>query len=95
MIAFELDDAFPVVEFLRNLNIIRPALSLGGVESSVCVPATTSHRDVPPSELAASGITPQVIRLSVGIEAIDDLKSDFEKAISNSQSSAKQIVGSH
>ena len=81
MLAFELDERVDVQAFLRSLRIVRPALSLGGVESSVCVPATTSHRDVPDSVLTALGITPSVIRFSVGVEAVEDLKQDLAQAI--------------
>ncbi len=81
MIAFELEAGVEVIPFLQHLDLVRAALSLGGVESSVCVPASTSHRDVPPDELLALGITPQLVRLSVGIEDVDDLKCDLESAI--------------
>ncbi len=81
MIAFELLENISITEFLKNIQVIRPALSLGGVESNVCVPATTSHRDIPIAELNAQGLTEQLIRFSVGIEDLDDLKNDFEKAV--------------
>ena len=81
MIAFELSENVSVNDFLKNIKVIRPALSLGGVESNVCVPATTSHRDIPLDELKAQGLTEQVIRLSVGVEDIDDLTHDFEQAV--------------
>jgi cystathionine beta-lyase len=81
MIAFELAASVSVTQFLKNLRLVRAALSLGGVESSVCVPATTSHRDVPAETLEELGMTPQVVRLSVGIEDLADITSDLEQAI--------------
>ncbi len=83
MIAFELAPEIEIERFLRELELMRPALSLGGVETSMCVPATTSHRGVEPEQLNSLGITPQLIRLSVGIEDGEDLKHDFDQAVTN------------
>ena len=81
MLAFELAEGRNTETFMRGLRIIRPALSLGGVDSSMCVPATTSHRDVPVDELQRSGVTPRLIRFSVGIEDLQDLQEDLEHAL--------------
>ncbi|MCK5205743.1 MAG: PLP-dependent transferase, partial [Desulfobacterales bacterium] len=59
-----------------------PALSLGGVETIICAPATTSHEKISDAERAALGITDNLLRLSVGIEDPDDLIADIEGALS-------------
>ena len=92
MMAFELEDSVPVTTFLKNLKLVRAALSLGGVESSVCVPATTSHHGIPKNELDKMNITPQVVRLSVGIEDAEDLKLDLKNALLATLESVPQRV---
>jgi cystathionine beta-lyase len=67
--------------FLKHLKLIRPAPSLGGVETIVCVPAETSHAEVPPKERETMGIKDQLLRLSVGIEDPNDLISDIDQAL--------------
>jgi cystathionine beta-lyase len=64
------------------LKLITPALSLGGVESIICAPATTSHEKISDAERAALGITDNLLRLSVGIEDPDDLIADIDGALS-------------
>jgi len=57
------------------------AESLGGVESLVCVPARMTHASVPPERRAEMGLTDGLVRLSVGIEDVDDLVADLEQAL--------------
>lgn len=82
MLSFELaaDAASPEV-FLDRLQLIQPALSLGGVETTLCVPAQTSHKGVPEAERMRQGISARTIRLSVGIEHGEDLLADLETAL--------------
>ena len=68
-------------EFLRNVRIARNAVSLGGVESLVCHPRSTTHSGMSPEELAESGVTDGLVRFSVGIEDWRDLLADFEQAL--------------
>lgn len=70
-----------VDKFLRALTVIQPTLSLGGVESIICAPSATSHKDLTPDQRMASGITGNLLRLSVGIEDKEDLKRDLEQAM--------------
>ena len=82
MLAFELNSRAPHPEqFLRNLKLITPALSLGGVESIICSPTKTSHEKITAAERAELGITDKLLRLSVGIEASADLIADLEGAL--------------
>ena len=83
MLAFELNSRAPAPErFLRNLKLITPALSLGGVETIICSPAKTSHEKITAAERAELGITDNHLRLSVGIENSADLIADLEGALS-------------
>jgi methionine-gamma-lyase len=68
-------------DFLRRLTIAKNAVSLGGVESLACHPATTTHSEMSESELAAAGITDALVRISVGIEDWRDLLKEFRDAL--------------
>jgi cystathionine beta-lyase/cystathionine gamma-synthase len=68
-------------EFLRHLRIARNAVSLGGVETLVCHPQSTTHSGMSAEELAESGVTDGLVRVSVGIEDWRDLLADFEQAL--------------
>jgi cystathionine beta-lyase/cystathionine gamma-synthase len=68
-------------EFLRNLRIGRNAVSLGGVETLVCHPKTTTHSGFTEEEFAEAGVTDGLVRISVGIEDWRDLAADFEQAL--------------
>lgn len=82
MIAFEIDgDETAADAFLERLTLAVQAPSLGGVETLVTRPCLTSHRGVPDEERRALGIADRLIRLSVGLEAFDDLRDDFENAL--------------
>jgi cystathionine beta-lyase/cystathionine gamma-synthase len=68
-------------DFLRHLRIAKNAVSLGGVESLTCHPKSTTHSGMTPEELAESGVTDGLVRISVGIEDWRDLLADFEQAL--------------
>jgi cystathionine beta-lyase/cystathionine gamma-synthase len=68
-------------DFLRNLKIARNAVSLGGVETLVCHPKTTTHSSLTEGEMEIAGITDGLVRISVGIEDWRDLIVDFEQAL--------------
>ncbi|HEU5088396.1 MAG TPA: PLP-dependent transferase, partial [Roseiflexaceae bacterium] len=70
-----------LARFFEALQLIVPATSFGDVYSLATVPAITSHRDLTPAERAERGIGPSTIRLSVGIEAPDDLVADLERGL--------------
>lgn len=81
MISFELADGKDHREFFRTLRLVTLAESLGGVESLVCHPASMTHASIPKETREKVGITDRLIRLSVGIEDVDDIWSDVENAI--------------
>ncbi len=68
-------------EFLRRLQIVRNAVSLGGVESLACHPATTTHSELCDDECCAAGITPGLVRVSIGVEDWRDLLADIRRAL--------------
>jgi cystathionine beta-lyase/cystathionine gamma-synthase len=68
------------ISFLENLNVFTLAESLGGVESLANHPALMTHASIPEDKRKAIGITDDLVRLSVGVEDIDDLISDLEQA---------------
>jgi cystathionine beta-lyase/cystathionine gamma-synthase len=63
------------------LHVAVNAMSLGGVETLVSIPVYSSHIGMTDAELKSHGVTPGMIRISVGVEGIDDLKSDFARAL--------------
>ena len=71
--------------FLESVKIFALAESLGGVESLVDHPAIMTHASIPPETRKSLGIGDNLIRLSVGIEALADLKDDLENALKRSQ----------
>jgi cystathionine beta-lyase/cystathionine gamma-synthase len=81
MLSFELCRPERVDDFLGGLRLALAALSLGGVESLVCVPARTSHLNLTAEERAAAGIAEGLVRVSVGIEDAADLERDFAAAL--------------
>ena len=85
MLSFELKGDLQAVRTLvNNLKYFTLAESLGGVESLICHPATMTHAAMAPKAQQQAGIKPNLIRLSVGIEDVDDLLADLEHGLSRS-----------
>lgn len=82
MLSFELRAPEGVAGMMERLRIATPALSLGGVETLVCVPASTSHKSLTREERAKAGISDGLVRVSAGIEDTQDLIADFRGALS-------------
>jgi cystathionine beta-lyase/cystathionine gamma-synthase len=68
-------------EFLRRLRIAKNAVSLGGVETLACHPATTTHSEMTPEERARYGVGDSLVRISVGVEDWRDLLAEFKGAL--------------
>ncbi|WP_442265917.1 trans-sulfuration enzyme family protein [Tenacibaculum sp. ZS6-P6] len=81
MLSFELKSNLDAMQFQRNLELIKPSMSLAGVESTLLSPTQTSHALLTPEERANQGIKDGLIRFSVGIEEVEDLIADIEQAI--------------
>lgn len=85
MISFELKENYDHKTFFSSLGLIALAESLGGVESLVCHPASMTHASIPREIREKVGITDGLIRLSVGIEGVDDLIADLNQAIEGAE----------
>ena len=81
MISIKFSNLKKAEKFVKNLKIFTLAESLGGVESLVCHPSTMTHASMPQELRQKTGITDGLIRLSVGIEDIEDLKQDIYSAL--------------
>ncbi len=82
MLSFRLIDEISAIAFLKELKLVKDVLSLGGVETTILSPAKTSHSLLSEEERQAQGITNQVLRLSCGIENVEDIIGDFNQSIS-------------
>ena len=82
MLSFEVKD-IDGISFQKKLKLIKPSMSLGGLETICSSPAHTSHRHLGPEGRREEGISEELIRLSVGIEDVEDLKADLEQALSS------------
>ena len=83
MLSFELNEGLDAPKFLKSLKMIKPSMSLAGVESSMLLPAQTSHALISQKERDDLGISNNLIRFSVGIESPKDIKDDIEQAIAS------------
>lgn len=81
MLSFELNEGIDAMQFQNNLELIKPSMSLAGIESTMLNPAQTSHALLSPEERLNQGISDGLIRFSVGIEEPEDLIKDIEQAI--------------
>ena len=84
MMSFDLKENVDVYTFLKSLEIIKPGMSLAGVETTVNFPIKTSHGLLTQKEMDNQGIGDKLIRLSVGIEDYQDLYDDLDNAIKKS-----------
>jgi cystathionine beta-lyase/cystathionine gamma-synthase len=90
IVSFELRDAGrdEVFRFMNSLRLIVPATSLGDVHSMMLYPAMSSHREISPKHRERMGIGDGLVRLSVGIEAVEDIIADLDQALGQSHLSS-------
>tara|TARA_B100001093_G_scaffold520527_1_gene617799 strand:+ start:1867 stop:3012 length:1146 start_codon:yes stop_codon:yes gene_type:complete len=81
MLSFEVRQEDKALDFIRHLKLIKPSLSLAGIESTILLPSVASHALMPREERLAQGITDGLLRLSVGIEDFNDLTADIDQAL--------------
>ena len=82
MISFEIGNSLDTTRrFLKELKLCSLAESLGGVETLISHPATMTHGSVPPEDRAKLGISDGLVRISVGLEDLEDLQEDLERAL--------------
>ena len=68
-------------KFIDALQLITRLVNIGDAKSLACHPASTTHRQLSPEELASSGVSPDLVRLSIGIENVDDIIEDIDQAL--------------
>lgn len=85
MLTFEVDSKEFALYILKSVRLIRFAESLGGTETLITYPITQTHADVPAQELERNGITDRILRVSVGIESVDDLLKELEQVWSKGE----------
>ena len=81
MMSFEFVEGVDPGNFLKHLKLIKPCMSLAGVESTILSPTKTSHALLTPEERERQGISDRLLRFSLGIEDLDDLVDDIEQAL--------------
>ena len=82
LMAFGIKGGFPAaVKFYDALHLVTRLVNLGDAKSLACHPASTTHRQMSPEEQQHAGVTPDMIRLSIGIEHIDDILADLDQAL--------------
>jgi cystathionine beta-lyase/cystathionine gamma-synthase len=81
MLSFELKTPGIVAQVLGRFKLVTPAISLGGVESLICVPAQTSHSKMTAEQRHQAGVSDGLLRVSAGIEEVEDLVADFDQAL--------------
>jgi len=86
------------VRFYDTLKLIRRVVNLGDSKTLACHPASTTHRQMSPEEQIRAGVTPETIRLSIGIEHVDDIIADLDQALAaasqaqhDTQSAAEEV----
>lgn len=85
MLSFRLHDEKFINPFLKAIKLITFAESLGGAESFITYPATQTHMDIPEAERIARGVCNRLLRFSVGLEDVEDIKADLLQALAHCQ----------
>jgi O-acetylhomoserine (thiol)-lyase len=79
------------IQFYDALKLVKRLVNLGDAKSLACHPASTTHRQMSPEEQRGAGVTPEMIRLSIGIEHADDIIEDLDQAL-NAAAGAGQLA---
>ena len=91
MLSFEIKEALNVGDFLKALKMIKPSMSLAGVESTILSPAKTSHALLSPEARKEQGISDGLLRFSLGIEEVEDIIADLEGAFQKVSKTQKSL----
>jgi len=71
--------------FYNALNLVKRVVNLGDAKTLACHPASTTHRQMSPEEQRKAGVFPEMIRMSIGIEHVDDIIDDLDQALAASR----------
>jgi O-acetylhomoserine (thiol)-lyase len=77
-------------DFYDALGLIKRLVNIGDAKSLACHPASTTHRQMPAAEQRKAGVTPEAIRLSIGIEHSDDIIADLDQALAAAQTAGRK-----
>jgi O-acetylhomoserine (thiol)-lyase len=84
LLAFGIKGGFEAgVKFIESLTFVSHLANIGDAKSLVIHPASTTHRQLNEEELAKAGVPPDMVRLSIGLESIDDILWDIEQALAH------------
>jgi O-acetylhomoserine (thiol)-lyase len=78
--------------FYDALNLVKRLVNMGDAKSLACHPASTTHRQMSATEQLKAGVRPEMIRLSIGIEHIDDIIGDLDQAMDAAASGCQKLV---
>jgi O-acetylhomoserine (thiol)-lyase len=78
--------------FYDALKLVKRLVNMGDAKSLACHPASTTHRQMPPQDQIKAGVRPEMIRLSVGIEHVDDIIEDLDRALNANNASGSVMV---
>jgi O-acetylhomoserine (thiol)-lyase len=82
ILSFGLKDGYDAaVTFYDKLELVKRLVNIGDTRSLACHPASTTHRQMEAEDLKLAGVSPELIRLSIGIEAADDIITDLKQAL--------------
>ena len=90
-LAVKATEALRLGDFKQAIELFKRLVNLGDAKSLACHPASTTHRQMSPEEQRKAGVSPEMIRLSIGIEHCDDIIADLDQALG----SAIGITGQH
>ncbi|HUD86685.1 MAG TPA: aminotransferase class I/II-fold pyridoxal phosphate-dependent enzyme [Xanthobacteraceae bacterium] len=82
----------PAKDFYDALKLFKRLVNMGDAKSLACHPASTTHRQMSPEEQSKAGVRPEMIRLSVGIEHIDDIIADLDSALAAAQAQRSPLI---
>ena len=84
MLMFSLDGGYDnAVRFIDSMKLSSHLANVGDAKKLMIHPASTTHQQLGESEQASAGVTPTMVRVSVGLEHIDDIKADFDQALTS------------
>ena len=93
LLTFDVRGGMPAgVRFYDALKLFKRLVNLGDAKSLACHPASTTHRQMSVEEQRKAGVGPETIRLSIGIEHIDDIVADLDQALAATKSDRREIL---
>jgi methionine-gamma-lyase len=93
LLAFDVNGGYAAAaQVMKSLRLITPAVSLGSTDTLIQHPAGLTHHLMTEEARRSSGITPGLLRLSVGLEALDDLRSDLDEALNEALVTVEELA---